>query len=472
MTLAGLSRWCYRKRRVVVVLWIVAFVVMNALGGIIGNAYSDNFSGGHSDSIAAFDLLKTRFPTRAGDTADIVFTSPSGVASGEVRAAMESLFAEVGPGKVPHVVAIDSPYQGPGRVSPDGSIAYATVTFDKQAGDMPAKVAKPLIDAVKRIKVPGLRIELSGRVVARALQPPMGATEGIGLLAAIVILFLAFGSLLAMSLPILAAVFGVGIGLVFVTLLSHLITVPSFAPYVALMIGLGVGIDYALFIVVRYRTGLHDGLSPEDANVLALTTAGRAVLFAGCTVIISLLGMFMMGIGFIYGLSLGAILAVLMTMLASVTLVPAIMGFAGNKLAAKEHKRRHHRDTVSFRWSRQIQKRPWIMVGVSLAVLVTLAIPMFSIRLGAADQGNDPSSLTTRRAYDLLAKGFGPGFNGPVLLAAELTGTTTSTSVAGFAASLRSDPDVAFVSPPRVNAAGNAAVATVIPKGAPQARST
>jgi RND superfamily putative drug exporter len=472
MTLARLARWCYRRRRLVVVSWIVGFVVLNALGSAIGNAYSDNFSGGHSDSISAFNLLKTRFPARAGDTADIVFASDKGVNDPAVRARMESLFAEVGPGKLAHAVALDSPYQDPNRISRDGTIAYATVTFDKQSGDLPAKAAKPLIDAAKRAQGPGLKVELSGQVVARALQAPMGATEGIGLLAAIIILFIAFGSLLAMSLPIVAAIFGVGTGLVFVTLLSHLITVPSFAPYIALMIGLGVGIDYALFIIVRYRSGLHDGLSPEDANVLALTTAGRAVLFAGCTVIISLLGMFMMGINFIYGLSLGAVLAVLMTMLASVTLVPAIMGFAGNKLAAKEHKRRHHRDTVAFRWSRQIQKRPWVMAGVSLALLVTLAIPVFSIRLGAADQGNDPTSQTTRRAYDLLAKGFGPGFNGPVLLAAELTGKTTSETVAGFATSLRNDPDIAFVAPARVNQTGDAAVVSVIPKGAPQDRST
>jgi RND superfamily putative drug exporter len=472
MTLARLARWCYHRRRAVVALWIVGFVVMNILGGVIGSAYSDNFSGGHSDSISAFELLKDRFPARAGDTADIVFTSSKGVNGTDVRSAMESMFAGVGPGKVPHVVALDSPYQAQGRISSDGTIGYATVTFDEQAGDLPAKAAQPLIDAAKNVKVPGLTVELSGPVVARALQPPMGATEGIGLLAAIIILFIAFGSLLAMSLPILSAIFGVGIGVVFVTLLSHFITVPSFAPYVALMIGLGVGIDYALFIVVRYRTGLHDGLDPEAANLLALSTAGRAVLFAGCTVIISLLGMFMMGINFIYGLSIGAVLAVLMTMLASVTLVPAIMGFAGPKLAAKEHKRRHHRDTMAFRWSRQIQKRPWMMAGLSLVVLVTIAIPMFSIHLGAADQGNDPTSLTTRRAYDLLAKGFGPGFNGPVLLAADFTGKTNVESVTRFAAALQTDPDVAVVSPTNVNTQGNAAVVAVIPKGAPQDRST
>ncbi|HEX4820682.1 MAG TPA: MMPL family transporter, partial [Acidimicrobiales bacterium] len=361
MRLAALSRWCYRRRRTVVIAWVVAFVLLNVVGGAIGSRYTDNFSGGTSDSMDAFNLLKSRFPARAGDTADIVFTSPRGVNDPTVRATMESLFSDVAPGKLAHAVALDSPYTTPGHISADGSVAYATVTFDEQAGDLPASTAQPLIDGATARHSEDLTIELSGPVVSRAIEPPMGATEGFGLLAAIIILFIAFGSFLAMSLPIIAAIFGVGIGLVFVTLLSHVMTVPSFAPYVALMIGLGVGIDYALFIVVRYRTGLHDELDPESANVLALTTAGRAVLFAGCTVIISLLGMFMMGIEFIYGLSIGAILAVLMTMLASVTLVPAIMGFAGGKLAAKAHQRTHHREAMAYRWSRQIQKRPWVM---------------------------------------------------------------------------------------------------------------
>src|SRR3954469_9979 len=207
MTLARLARWCYRRRRAVVAMWIVGFVVMNVLGGVVGSAYSDNFSGGHSDSISAFELLKDRFPARAGDTADIVFTSSKGVNGADVRSAMESMFAGVGPGKVPHVVALDSPYAGQGRVSSDGTIGYATVTFDEQAGDLPAKTAQPLIDAAKNVNVPGLTVELSGPVVARALQPPMGATEAFGLLAAIIILFIAFGSLLAMSLPVLSAIF-------------------------------------------------------------------------------------------------------------------------------------------------------------------------------------------------------------------------------------------------------------------------
>ena len=472
MILARMSRWCYRHRRRVVFLWVVAFVVLNAIGGTVGDAYSDNFSGYKSDSIEAFDLLQERFPERAGDTADIVFKAEQGVQDPDVRARVEELLAAVGPGEVDDAVTLESPYEVPGRVRADGSIGYATVTFDEQAGDLPADTAQPLIDAAEDADGDGLQIELSGPVVARALEESQSASEYIGLLAAVVILFIAFGSLLAMSLPIVAAVVGVGIGSVLVILLSHAITVPSFAPYLAVMIGLGVGIDYALFIVVRYRSGLHDGLDPEDANVLALTTAGRAVLFAGSTVLVSLLGMFMLGVDFYYGLSLGAMAAVLMTMLASVTLVPAIMGFAGSKLAAKEHKRVHHRDTAAFRWSRQIQRRPWLMAGVSLAVLVALALPMFSIRLGAADQGNDPTSMTTRRGYDLLADGFGPGFNGPMLLAADLSDRTTPDVVNAFADEVRADPDVSFVAPTQLNDTGDAAVVTVIPKGAPQDRST
>jgi RND superfamily putative drug exporter len=467
MTLAGLARWCFRRRRLVLALWIIGFVVINGVGGAVGSNYSNNFNGGHSDAQDAFDLLRTRFPARAGDTADVVFATDKGVTSPDVVDAANALLAVVK--TQPHVVAVESPIQF-GRISADGTVAYATVTYDDLAGNMPTKTGKPLIDAVKKVNVPGLKVELTGEVVTMALGQQPAGTELIGLLAAIVILFLAFGSFLAMGLPVIAAVFGIGIGSVFVALLSHAITVPSFAPQVAAMIGLGVGIDYALFIVTRHRSSLHDGLSPEDATVVALTTAGRAVLFAGCTVIISLLGMFLMGINFIYGLSLGAVSAVLMTMLASVTLLPAIMGFAGPKLAGKEktRARKHHRETWAYRWSRQIQKRPWTMALASLAILLVMAMPLLSIRLGLSDHGNDPTSLTTRRAYDLLAKGFGPGFNGPILLAADLTGSTTKDSVAEFAKAIGSDPEIAFIAPVNVNDAGNAAVIPVIPKSAPQ----
>ncbi len=472
MNLARLARWCYRRRRLVLVLWIAGFAVMNILSSTIGNAYDNTFSGGSSDSATALSLLQTRFPKAAGDTATIVFEAKSGVEDPAVRSRMDALFAEVTSGRVRHVVSVESPYQTPGHISRDGNVAYATVTFSGLASNLPSKTAQPLVDAVNRAEHPGLKIAVGGLVVGQAVQKQGGSTELIGVLAAMVILFIAFGSLIAMSLPVIAAIFGVGIGSTFVVLLSHVMSVPSFAPYLAVMIGLGVGIDYALFIVTRYRGGLHDGLSPEDADVLALTTSGRAVLFAGSTVIISLLGMFMIGVNLIYGFAIGAVLAVLMVMLASVTLVPAIIGFAGQKLAAKEHKRTKTHETPAYRWSRQIQRRPWLWGGLSLVLLLALAIPLFSIRLGASDQGNDPPSYTTRQAFDLLAQGFGPGFNGPLLLAADLGGATTGDRVNTFGQSLRSDPGVAYVSPIRVNPSGNAAVVTVIPKSAPQDRST
>ncbi len=472
MNLARLARWCYRRRRLVLVLWIAGFAVMNILSGTIGNRYDNTFSGGSSDSATALSLLQTRFPQTAGDTATIVFEAKNGVNDPAVRARMDGLFAQVMSGKVPHVVSVASPYQMPGQISRDGNVAYATVTFSGLASTLPSKTAQPLVDAAKQTELPGLKIGLGGPVVEQAVQKQGGSTEFIGILAAMVILFIAFGSLMAMSLPVIAAIFGVGIGSTFVVLLSHVMSVPGFAPYLAVMIGLGVGIDYALFIVTRYRAGLHDGLSPEDADVLALTTSGRAVLFAGSTVIISLLGMFMIGINLIYGFAVGAVLAVLMVMLASVTLVPAIIGFAGQKLAANEHKRSNPRETPAYRWSRQIQRRPWLWGAVSLILLIALAIPLFSIRLGASDQGNDPPSYTTRQAYDLLAEGFGPGFNGPLLLAADLGGTTTSGRVHTFVQSVRSDSDVAYVSSIRSNPSGTAAVVTVIPKSAPQDRAT
>jgi RND superfamily putative drug exporter len=248
---------------------------------------------------------------------------------------------------------------------------------------------------------------------------------------------------------------------------------PDFAPQLAFMIGLGVGIDYALFIVTRYRQGLHDGLDPEAATVLALTTSGRAVLFAGCTVIIALLGMFLMGVSFIYGLALSASLAVLMVMLASVTLLPAILGFAGMKLAGKEKHRRSHRETVAYRWSRAVQAHPASLALLSLGVLVVIAIPLFSIHLGSSDHGNDPRSTTTRKAYDLLAEGFGPGSNGPVIIAAEVPpGAAGVGTLFRLQGTVSADKDVAFAVPPRLNQAGDAAVLVVIPKTSPQDRAT
>jgi RND superfamily putative drug exporter len=295
---------------------------------------------------------------------------------------------------------------------------------------------------------PSLQVELGGSMFTDQTQP---ASEAIGILAAVLILLLAFGSLLAMGLPIMTALFGIGIGLAIVNLLARVIDVPSFAPQVTAMIGIGVGIDYALFIATRYRERLHEGAEPEEAVVHALDTSGRAVLFAGSTVVISLLGLFLIGVSFIRGLAIGASLAVLFVMAAAVTLLPAVLGFVGHTIDrfALPGARRPKPVENSFwaRWSRVLQARPWPAAIAGLLILLILAIPVLSLRLGVADAGNDPAKLTTRRAYDLLSQGFGPGFNGPLLLASDVHSPADLAAAARLGQAIAKDPGVAQVSP-------------------------
>jgi RND superfamily putative drug exporter len=321
----------------------------------------------------------------------------------------------------------------------------------------------------------GLTIELAGQPFQDQFKPP--ASEGIGLLAAILILLFAFGSVLAMGLPIMVALFGIGCGFVIIKLLAHILSVPDFTTQLAAMIGLGVGIDYALFIVTRYRSSLHDGNEPEEAVVESLSTAGRAVLFAGLTVVVSLLGMFLMGLAFVRGMAVGASATVLMTMIASVTLLPAVLGFAGHNidkfgLPHRKVKPGSHRQTFWYRWSRVVQRRPWPAFVFGLVVLLACSIPLFSIRLGSSDAGNLPKSDTTRRAYDLLSSGFGPGFNGPLILAVDLSHGGGSALLPDVVKAVERTSGVEFVLPAVTNDAGDTAVIRVFPTTSPQDAAT
>jgi RND superfamily putative drug exporter len=299
----------------------------------------------------------------------------------------------------------------------------------------------------------------------------------IGLLAAVVVMLLAFGSVVAMGLPILSALAGVGIGFGILEALSHLLTVPTFGPDMMIMIGLGVGIDYALFVVTRYRQGLAGRQPPRAATIAALATAGRAVLFAGATVVIALLGLFVVGLPFMDGLAAATIVAVALVLAAALTLLPAIFGFAGTAID-----RRHLPGNIGgtggtgsgfwIRWSQIVQRRPLTCAACALAVLGVLAVPLFSMRLAFSDAGNDPASLTTRQAYDLLADGFGAGYNGPLLIAADLRGPRARSGLARLDARLSRVPGVASAGPPAVNAAGDAAVIVVYPATAPQSAQT
>jgi RND superfamily putative drug exporter len=302
--LEHLARWSYRRRWLMLLFWIVFLIGALSLQGAAGGDYSADFSLPGADSQEAFDLLEERFPQFAGDTAQIVFKAEQGVTDPEVQAAMEGLFAEIS--DVDRFETIESPYsdQGQGQISPDGTIAFATVRFTFVEGQqVPVEVGRQITALAEEVDVDGLTVEPGGSVVQFSEFEEPGGAEGIGILFAMIILLITFGSVLAMGLPIASALFGIGIGLSLVMLFANFLSVPEFTPQLASMIGIGVGIDYALFIVTRYRQQLHHGLDPEQATMVAITTSGKAVLFAGTTVVISLLGILLMGFEFVEGLA-------------------------------------------------------------------------------------------------------------------------------------------------------------------------
>jgi RND superfamily putative drug exporter len=472
--LERLATWCYDHRRRVVRVWLAVLVAVIAVGAfVVTGHFEDKFGQGHGDSRTTQTLLDQRFPTRAGDTADIVFHTPGPVAAPATRQSMQAVIASVV--HLPRVVSVRGPFDptAHGQVALDGHTAYAVIQFDART----ASLAKPdlvkVVDTARAANRPGLQVELGGPPINKAEGIKLGSSEFVGVLAAIVILLVAFGSVIAMGLPILTALFGIGAGIGIIDLISRGVVVPTFGTQLAAMIGLGVGIDYALFIVTRYRAGLHAGQEPRDAVAIALSTSGRAVVFAGCTVVISLLGMLLLGQAFVYGLAFSAIAAVVLVMAAALTLLPALLGYAGRAIDKWHVPRLFHRGeeggraTLWYRWSRVIQHRPWIAGGASLAVLVVLALPLLSIHLAFTDDGNNPTSTTTRRAYDLLANGFGPGVNGPLVIAFDRRGADPQVA-RELAARVAATPGVQSVSPPAFNAAGDTAVVVATPRTSPQ----
>lgn len=471
MGLERLARWCYRRRRAVVALWIVALVTSGFLANSVGGKLSGTFTVPGAESQRAIDLLKIHFPKMAGDTASIVFKAERGVQDPQVRARMEQLFARVA--KVDHVAAVQSPYQ-PGALStsPGGKIAFATIQFDGNGFQIPGSVVREMQTLRAAAQMRGLQVDLGGTAVQFIEQQQIKGHQEIGLIAAIIILLLTFGSVIAMGLPIITAVFGLGIGMSLLLLATRAIPIPTVAPELASMIGVGVGIDYALFILTRYRQSLLEGQDPERAVITAITTAGRAVIFAGITVAISLLGMLVMDLSFVHGMAIATVLVVAIVVFASITLMPAILGFTGrsiNRFALLgRRKERNIRETIWFRWSRLVQRHPWRFASVSLLMMLVLAIPAFSVRLGTVDAGSDPTTRSTRRAYDLLSKGFGPGFNGPLLLVAQLRDAKGVSALAHLQQRLSNTNNVLVATPALVNNAGDTAILAVYPKTSPQ----
>jgi RND superfamily putative drug exporter len=428
-----------------------------------------------SDSSRALGVLRDELPSLAGGTIDVVYRAdgPGGVTTAAIASRVGRLASDIG--AVDHVADVT-----PGPVSADGRTALLSVHLDVAAEKMPVADTESILALTRGASRDGLRVEAGGFAVMNAEGKEAGS-EGVGLLAAAVILLLAFGSVLAMGLPIAVAVFALGVALGGVALIANLLVVPDFATDLATMIGIGVGIDYALFVLNRYRAALAGGATPRDAVIESVTTAGRAVVFAGTTVVIALFGLVFMGLDYLWGVAAATSLAVLVVMVASLTLLPALLGFAGRAIDRLQLPWLRHRGdaggdrTLAWRWSRVVQNRPWASAIAALAVLVALAAPFGSLRFGEPDAGNGPRDLTSRQAFDLVAHGFGPGTNGPLAMAVELPasgGRTATATLASLSGAVADTPGVAAVLPPVLSDDGTAAMVAVIPTTGPQDAAT
>jgi putative drug exporter of the RND superfamily len=472
------ATWITGHRKTVIFGWIVALVVIGGISGTVGADFSEEFKLPKSDSQEAFDLLENKFPAQSGDSSQIVFKADQGVESPAVKKKMEGVFKEVE--DFPHVSEVASPYVkgGAAAVSDDGKIAYATIQFDAPNNELNKDKTRRIIAIAQGADGDGVQVELGGSAITEAEQEEGDSSFGIGLLAAMVVLLITFGSLVAMGLPIITALFALGVGISLVTLGTHVFNTANFAPVLAAMIGLGVGIDYALFILTRFRNGLDEGLDPREATVKSVDTAGRAVLFAGITVIISLLGMFLLGLSFLYGVAMAAAVAVLFTMIAALTLLPALLSLVGHRVDKLRIPGLGGRSTSIdensrwFRWSREIQRRPLLSALLSGGLLIILCIPTLSLRLGTNDAGTEPPSKTTRQAYDLLAEGFGPGFNGPFQMVAALPSTGDDEGLQELKKTLEGEKGVAATTDIVLNPAKNTGVFQVYPTTSPQSVDT
>ncbi len=517
--LAALARFSVRHRRIMVFgIWIPLLVVIGFASSLTGSDFATEFEIPASESNDVQTLLEANNPARAGFSGEIVFSTLNGVTSDEVKASMSDLFAKV---EALEGVTVTSPFDAPGQINQSETTAFASIDATIRSQTELIALGEEIREIGKPYAVADLRIEYGGNIFAGFELP---ASEAYGLLAAIIILVLAFGSVLAMGLPIGTALVGLGVGASLVTVLSHVLPMPDFTTSLVAMIGLGVGIDYALFIVTRYREGIHHGMSVEDSVVNAVDTSGRAVIFAGITVIISLLGLFVMGLAFARGLAIGAVIGVLVMMIASITLLPSLLAmvkhridvttraalialsifvvvtffavvshsiplFLGAIVAAvvvtlasflikplrtpiPQRTRKPKDQTFWYRWSRLVQRRPWTSAIAATAILLVLSAPLATIRLGFGDNGNAPESTTVRRAYDMLAEGFGPGFNGPLFITVQGDTASNPDALGSFVETIKGVDGIAFAQSAPASADGSLSLVIAYPTTAPQDEAT
>ncbi|MBV9607547.1 MAG: MMPL family transporter [Solirubrobacterales bacterium] len=465
-------------RRTVVVAWIVAAIGIFVVSNAVGKKTASSFTLPGTNSQQAVDLLQSRFPAQAGDADQIVFHAKAGRLTDRAdRAAVAAAVARVA--GLPHVTSVTSPFAaGQHAISRDGTIGFATVNFDQRANALPKAAVDRVISAAQSARSARLDVELGGQAIEQAQQAPLGFATVVGIAAAIVILLISFGSFSAMVLPIATALLGLVAGLGVINLASHVVDMPSFASELALMIGLGVGVDYALFIVSRFREDFrYNGGEVPRAIEAAINTSGRAVLFAGATVVIALLGMLALGVSLLSGAAVAAAIAVVLVLAASLTMLPALLTPVGPRIARPRRSggpagAEDSRPGFWLRWVQRVQRRPALTAIAATAVMLALAAPALGLRLASSDAGNDPAGQTTRKAYDLLAKGFGPGVNGPLQLAVALPRPHDSAALGELTGALSRTPGIASVAPPRLNATGTTAAVVAYPATSPQSAQT
>jgi len=483
----NLATWCFRHRLTVVIAWIAALAGLTAIHTAAGSAYTDNFKLPHTGSFDAIRLLQRSNPRTSGETDQLVIAVTQGkVTDPAVKARAERLFSTVS--QLPDIATVVSPYTtATGKqIAPGGQVAFANVTFTNAANQnkITAAQARTFVNTITSASGQGVEFEAEGNIAEAGNPTNQGSGLEFGFLAAAIVLFIVFGSLTAMVLPLLTAGVSLGSGLAVVGLLSHAIDIATFSNELALLIGLGVGVDYALFIVTRYKQALSRGESREAAVVESIDTSGRAVLFAGMIVCIAMLGMFALGVSFLYGVAIAAAVTVAFTVVAALTLLPALLGFWGGKVPRRRERRalkegqfnQNVESPLWVRWTGAMSKRPAVFATVAALVMILIAVPFFSMRLGSADAGTDPSNTTTRKAYDLLAKGFGPGYNGPLELVAQIKSQSQLATFINAARAVAATPGVVGATGVHVLHPGGdrptVAIASVYPKGSPQAAST
>ncbi|MBC9718300.1 MMPL family transporter [Streptomyces sp. TRM66268-LWL] len=464
-----LAAFSHRHRWWALILWVVLVAGITGASTAVGSAYHNDFSLPGTDSQTAQSVLEEHGSAQADASVQIVFKDAQDIRDAGVRDRVEDLLGKVE--GMPSVTGVTGPYEDKSAISRDGTVGYATVTLDGAAENVPKEHVREIIEAAKSLDGDGLQAAVGGDAARGAEEAGGGAAEGAGILGALVILVFLFGSLVAASLPVVTALFAVGSSIGLIALASHFANVADFTPPIMMLVGLGVGIDYALLIFSRYRSELLRGAGPEQATRSALDAAGRTVFFAGCTVIIALMGLVALGLGSLQGVALAVALTVLVTMAASLTLLPALLGIFGSRLQRQVAKRAAKAKRVEGagwrRWATGVQRRPWAALLVSVVALGALAAPATGMRLGFADAGNDATTTSSRQAYDLLAEGFGPGFNGPLFVVAEGTA-----DVGPVRTALEDTPGVAAVGGPIPSKDGEVGTLMAFPESAPQSEET